>query len=82
MGSFFSGSLGDRYHAPTIVGIGLMGSGLAILCLAVGFWTNFIAIDAAASHFVFLVRTTFPIIFLFLDVTDNFIETIIRQIVR
>ena len=55
VGSFFSGSLGDRYHAPTIVGIGLIGSGMAILFLAVGFWTNFIAMDLGASHLFFLV---------------------------
>jgi sugar phosphate permease len=55
VGSFFSGSLGDRYHAPTIVGVGLIGSGLAILFLAVGFWTNFIAIDLAVSNLFFLV---------------------------
>ena len=57
VGSFFSGSFGDRYHAPTIVGIGLIGSGLAILILAVGFWTNFIAMDLTASHVFFLVST-------------------------
>ena len=59
VGSFFSGSLGDRYHAPTIVGVGLIGSGLSILFLAVGFWTNFIAFDLAASRLFFLVSTVY-----------------------
>lgn len=60
VGSFFSGSLGDRFHAPTIVGIGLIGCGSAILLLAVGFWMNFIALNATASRIFFLVSKFSP----------------------
>lgn len=35
-GSFVSGSLADRMHAPSIVALGLMGSGMSLLFLIFG----------------------------------------------
>lgn len=40
IGSFFSGNLGDKAHAPSVVGVGLIGSGLSMLLLAIGFWVE------------------------------------------
>ena len=40
VGSFFFGNLGHGAHAPSVVGMGLIGSGLSILLLAVGFWVE------------------------------------------
>jgi sugar phosphate permease len=53
-GSFFSGSLGDTYNPTMIVGVGLIGSGIAILMLAIGFWMNFIAINIPLAQTFFL----------------------------
>jgi MFS transporter, OPA family, solute carrier family 37 (glycerol-3-phosphate transporter), member 1/2 len=35
-GSFVSGNLADTMHAPTIIGLGLIGSGVSLLFLLVG----------------------------------------------
>jgi sugar phosphate permease len=54
VGSFFSGSLGDTYNPSMIVGVGLIGSGIAILMLAIGFWMNFVAISIPLAQTFFL----------------------------
>lgn len=41
-GSFFSGKLGDTYHAPTIVALGLIGSSLCVFALAAGVWGDIV----------------------------------------
>ena len=33
IGSFFSGNIGDKYHSPTVIGIGLIGSGCCVFAL-------------------------------------------------
>jgi OPA family glycerol-3-phosphate transporter-like MFS transporter 1/2 len=40
IGSFFSGKLGDTYHAPSIVALGLFGSAFCVFSLAVGIWSD------------------------------------------
>lgn len=36
IGSFFSGNIGDNYHAPTVIGLGLIGSGICVSLLMIG----------------------------------------------
>ena len=36
IGSFFSGKLGDTYHAPTVIACGLFGSALCLFVLIIG----------------------------------------------
>jgi len=54
IGSFFSGKLGDTYHAPTVVGIGLLGSALCVFALVVGVETDVAHSSVAYSHFYFM----------------------------
>jgi len=54
IGSFFSGKLGDTYHAPTVVGIGLIGSAACVFFLVMGVWTDVAHGSAAYSHFYFM----------------------------
>jgi sugar phosphate permease len=56
IGSFFSGKLGDTYHAPTVVGYGLIGSSLCVMLLVFGVDEN-IARESAAGfvRFYFLL---------------------------
>ena len=55
IGSFFSGKLGDTYHAPTVVAIGLFGSSLCLFAIIAGI-ENDIGHSAVAglSRFFFL----------------------------
>jgi OPA family glycerol-3-phosphate transporter-like MFS transporter 1/2 len=60
IGSFFSGNLGDRTHAPSIVGIGLIGSGISIMLLAIGFWDEMRQnLTPTLDHAIFLVLWMF-----------------------
>jgi len=54
IGSFFSGKLGDTYHAPTVVGIGLLGSATCVFFLVVGVWGDVAHSSVAYSHFYFM----------------------------
>ena len=54
IGSFFSGKLGDTYHAPTVIGIGLLGSAFCVFALVVGVWTDVPHSSVAYSHFYFM----------------------------
>jgi sugar phosphate permease len=54
IGSFFSGQLGDTYHAPTVVGLGLIGSAACVLTLALGIWDDIENSTYWISHFFFL----------------------------
>lgn len=55
IGSFFSGQLGDKYHAPTVVGLGLIGSGLCVLVVTIGLAMGVPQWSASVSHAYFLV---------------------------
>lgn len=54
IGSFFSGKIGDTYHAPTVMGIGLLGSACCVFALVVGVWTDVPHSSVAYSHFYFM----------------------------
>ena len=54
IGSFFSGKLGDTYHSPTVVGLGLIGSAACVFFLAIGVWTDVAHSSVAYSHFYFM----------------------------
>ena len=54
VGSFFSGNLGDGYHPPSVIGIGLLGSGLSTLLLTIGFWNNLQNANPIVSNVFFL----------------------------
>ena len=54
VGSFFAGFLGDGYHPPSVIGIGLLGSGLSMLLLTIGFWNNFQNDNSMVSNVFFL----------------------------
>ena len=55
IGSFFSGNIGDTYHAPTVIGIGLIGSGLCVALLVLGIWFDLPHASAFVSQSYFLV---------------------------
>eukprot|EP01041_Mallomonas_annulata_P010554 gene10554-22013_t len=54
IGSFFSGKLGDTFHAPTVIGIGLLGSACCVFALVVGVWTDVAHSSVAYAHFYFM----------------------------
>lgn len=54
VGSFLSGKLGDTYHAPTVVAIGLFGSGLCVMSLAAGIYANVESYSYSFYHTFFL----------------------------
>lgn len=56
VGSFFSGNIGDTYHAPTVVGVGLVGSGLCVAALVAGIWADLPHGSAVVSQAFFMVR--------------------------
>ena len=54
IGSFFSGQLGDHFHAPTVVGLGLLGSAGCVLALTMGIWSDVESDSTWFYHFFFL----------------------------
>lgn len=54
IGSLCSGQLGDRLHAPTVVGLGLLGSAACVLALTIGIWEDVEGDSVWFYHFFFL----------------------------
>ncbi len=54
IGSFFSGQLGDTFHSPTVIGIGLIGSAFCVFGLVFGVWSDVAHSSVAYSHFYFM----------------------------
>ena len=54
VGSFFSGQLGDRFHAPSVVACGLFGSALCVLSLAIGIWSDIEALSYSTYYSYFM----------------------------
>ena len=55
IGSFFSGNIGDIYHAPTVIAWGLIGSGLCVITLVLGIWMGISDISPYSSESFFIV---------------------------
>jgi sugar phosphate permease len=58
-GAFYAGSLCERFHTPTLVGLGLMGSGACTIMFACGIWTDFIKVQPVSAQVVFMVCRSF-----------------------
>lgn len=52
IGSFFSGKLGDTYHAPSVVGIGLIGSSVCVMMLVFGVENDVVRSSIARFYFL------------------------------
>ena len=63
IGSFFSGSLGDRMRPSTVVAAGLWGSAICVAVLCVAIWTDFMVeapgVGDAAVLFTWLIHGLF-----------------------
>jgi sugar phosphate permease len=70
IGSFFSGALGDFLSAPKIVAIGLIGSGICVLLLAVCVWVK---IETSKDEFW---RTFTPLVIMI------YLKTIFGKIIK
>lgn len=55
IGSFFSGNIGDMYHAPTVIAWGLIGSGICVFTLVLGVWSGISEMSAFTSDSFFIV---------------------------
>jgi hypothetical protein len=58
IGSYFSGRLGDMFHAPTIIGCGLLGSAACVFLLVFGISEDFARTNVAFASFYFLTTWT------------------------
>jgi sugar phosphate permease len=59
IGSFFSGRLGDTFHAPTIIGLGLFGSSICVFLLVFGIYEDYAKTSAVGfTYFYFLITWT------------------------
>ena len=59
IGSFFSGRLGDTFHAPTIIGYGLIGSAACVFFLVFGIFENYARSSSIGfTYFYFLIVWT------------------------
>lgn len=59
IGSFFSGRLGDTFHSPTIIGLGLLGSATCVFVLVFGIYEDFAKNSAVGfAYFYFLTTWT------------------------
>jgi sugar phosphate permease len=48
-GSFFMATTDEKFHAPSVVGLGLCGCGFSVLLLAVGVWTDIVHQNSVSS---------------------------------
>lgn len=59
IGSYFSGRLGDMFHAPTIIGYGLIGSACCVFLLVFGITEDFTRSNSVTfASFYFLTTWT------------------------
>jgi sugar phosphate permease len=54
IGSFFSGSLGDRLYPPMVVGVGLLGSAAMVLALVIGVNMDILGYSTAVGTVFFV----------------------------
>jgi sugar phosphate permease len=55
IGSYFSGRLGDMFHAPTIIGYGLIGSACCVFLLVFGISEDFTRSNSVAFASIYFL---------------------------